>query len=189
MMIYPELFGIFFLIGLFSFGGGYAAMPWILSLVVEKKGWLTLGEYADLTSIAEMTPGPIGVNAATFVGQKMAGLPGALVCTLGCILPSLLIVLTLAYLYQKYRDLSLMKNILFRLRPAVVSLIASAGLTILLLAIFGTASFSEVPFTGIRPVELFLFLFSLLLLRKTKLSAIAVLLLSAVAGTLIYLFL
>ena len=188
-MIYLELFGIFFLIGLFSFGGGYAAMPWILSLVVEQKGWLTLSEYADLTSIAEMTPGPIGVNAATFVGQKMAGLPGALFCTLGCITPSLIIVLLLALLYQKYRDLSVMKNVLFRLRPAVVSLIASAGVTILLLALFNAASYKEISLTAVRPVELCLFLVSLLLLRKTKISPIAVLLLSAAAGTLLYLFL
>ena len=188
-MIYLELFGIFFLIGLFSFGGGYAAMPWILSLVVEQKGWLSLGEYADLTSIAEMTPGPIGVNAATFVGQKMASLPGALFCTLGCITPSLIIVLLLALLYQRYRDLSVMKNVLFRLRPAVVSLIASAGVTILLLALFNAASYKEISLTAVRPVELCLFLVSLLLLRKTKISPIAVLLLSAAAGTLLYLFL
>ena len=80
-MIFVQLFTTFFLIGLFSFGGGYAAMPWILSLVVEQRHWLTMAEYADLTAIAEMTPGPIGVNAATFVGTRMAGLPGAVICT------------------------------------------------------------------------------------------------------------
>ena len=72
-----ELFLVFFQIGLFSFGGGYAAMPLIQSLVVEQHGWLTIQEYADLTTIAEMTPGPIMVNAATFTGQKMAGFLGS----------------------------------------------------------------------------------------------------------------
>ena len=111
-MIYLELFLVYFQIGLFAFGGGYAAMPLIQNLVVEGKGWLTMAEFADLTTIAEMTPGPIAVNSATFVGQKMAGLPGAIVCTLGCILPSLFIVLTLAYFYTKYRNLETVKRVL-----------------------------------------------------------------------------
>ena len=96
MILLIELFLVYFQIGLFAFGGGYAAMPLIQNLVVEGKGWLTMAEYADLTTIAEMTPGPIIINSATFVGQKMAGLPGALICTLGAVTPSLIIVLTLA---------------------------------------------------------------------------------------------
>jgi hypothetical protein len=81
MILLIELFLVYFQIGLFAFGGGYAAMPLIQNLVVEGKGWLTMAEYADLTTIAEMTPGSIIINSATFVGQKMAGLPGALICT------------------------------------------------------------------------------------------------------------
>ena len=183
-MIFVQLFTTFFLIGLFSFGGGYAAMPWILSLVVEQRHWLTMAEYADLTAIAEMTPGPIGVNAATFVGTRMAGLPGAVICTLGCIMPSLIIVLFLAYLYGKYRDLSIMKNVLHRLRPVVVALVASAGLTIFRLALFGENG----GLADIRYVELGLFALALLVLRKTKISSILVLLGSAALGTVIYLF-
>ena len=171
-MIFVQLFTTFFLIGLFSFGGGYAAMPWILSLVVEQRHWLTMAEYADLTAIAEMTPGPIGVNAATFVGTRMAGLPGAVICTLGCIMPSLIIVLFLAYLYGKYRDLSIMKNVLHRLRPVVVALVASAGLTIVRLALFGENG----GLADIRYVELGLFALALLVLCKTKISSILVLL-------------
>ncbi|MDO4415700.1 MAG: chromate transporter [Erysipelotrichaceae bacterium] len=186
-MLYVELFLVYFQIGLFAFGGGYAAMPLIQNLVVEGKGWLSMAEYADLTTIAEMTPGPIAVNSATFVGQKMAGLPGAIVCTLGCILPSLIIVLTLAWFYTKYRELRTVKAVLAELRPAVVAMIAGAGLTILLLALFGTSSLSEI--SGIHPVETVLFVCSLFLLRKFKTNPILIILGTAVIGTAVYLIL
>ncbi len=184
-MIFLELFLVYFQIGLFAFGGGYAAMPLIQNLVVEGKGWLTMAEFADLTTIAEMTPGPIAVNSATFVGQKMAGLPGAIVCTLGCILPSLIIVLTLAYFYTKYRNLKLVKDVLGELRPAVVAMIAGAGLTILLLAFFGTSSLNEIG-KEIRWIEIGLFAVSLFLLRKYKTNPIMIIFGTAVIGTVLY---
>lgn len=184
-MIYLELFLVYFQIGLFAFGGGYAAMPLIQNLVVEGKGWLTMAEFADLTTIAEMTPGPIAVNSATFVGQKMAGLPGAIVCTFGCILPSLIIVLTLAYFYTKYRNLKMVKDVLGELRPAVVAMIAGAGLTILLLAFFGTSNLNEIG-REIRWIEIGLFAVSLFLLRKYKTNPIAIIFGTAVVGTVLY---
>jgi chromate transporter len=184
-MIFLELFLVYFQIGLFAFGGGYAAMPLIQNLVVEGKGWLTMAEFADLTTIAEMTPGPIAVNSATFVGQKMAGLPGAIVCTLGCILPSLIIVLTLAYFYTKYRNLKLVKDVLGELRPAVVAMIAGAGLTILLLAFFGTSSLNEIG-KEIRWIEIGLFAVSFFLLRKYKTNPIMIIFGTAVIGTVLY---
>lgn len=184
-MLYIELFIVYFQIGLFAFGGGYAAMPLIQNLVVEGRGWLTMAEYADLTTIAEMTPGPIAVNSATFVGQKMAGLPGALICTLGCILPSLIIVLALAYFYTKYRELKTVKAVLAELRPAVVAMIAGAGLTILLLALCGTSSLNEI--SSVRYIELFLFAGSLFLLRKYKTNPILIIFGTAIAGTCMYL--
>lgn len=183
-MLYFELFLVYFQIGLFAFGGGYAAMPLIQNLVVEGKGWLTMAEYADLTTIAEMTPGPIAVNSATFVGQKMAGLPGAIVCTLGCILPSLIIVLALAWFYTKYRELKTVKVVLAELRPAVVAMIAGAGLTILLLALFGTSTLSEI--SSVRWIELALFAGSLFLLRKFKTNPIMIIFGTAVIGTVLY---
>ena len=183
-MLYFELFLVYFQIGLFAFGGGYAAMPLIQNLVVEGKGWLTMAEYADLTTIAEMTPGPIAVNSATFVGQKMAGLPGAIVCTLGCILPSLIIVLALAWFYTKYRELKTVKAVLTELRPAVVAMIAGAGLTILLLALFGTSTLSEI--SSVRWIELALFAGSLFLLRKFKTNPIMIIFGTAVIGTVLY---
>lgn len=183
-MIYLELFLVYLQIGAFSFGGGYAAMPLIQSLCVDGKQWLTTSEFADLTTIAEMTPGPIAVNSATFIGQKMAGLPGAIVCTIACILPSLLIVLLLAYLYGRFSKLDIVKSVLGQLRPAVVAMIASAGITILLLTLTQGSTGSWVP---VHPVELVLFLLCLVLLRKKKCGPIQIVFLSAVLGTVAYL--
>ncbi len=185
-MIYLELFLVYLQIGAFAFGGGYAAMPLIQTLVVNGKHWLTMSEFADLTTIAEMTPGPIAVNSATFVGQKMTGFPGAVVCTLGCILPSLIIVLILAYVYEKFSNLEIVKTVLGQMRPAVVAMIASAGLTILLLAFFGTSTFSELSISSIHPIEVGLFLVCLILLRLKKIGPISVIFFSAIVGTLLY---
>ena len=135
-MLMLELFFSFFQIGLFSIGGGYAAMPLIQNQVVQLHSWLSMGEFADLVTIAEMTPGPIAINSATFVGNRVAGIPGALVATLGCVLPSSIIVIALAWFYFKYRNLTVVGGVLSGLRPAVVAMIASAGLSILLLNIF-----------------------------------------------------
>ena len=133
-------------VGLFSIGGGYAAMPMIQAKAVEHYHWLTMGEFTDLMTIAEMTPGPITVNSATFVGIRMAGIPGALVATMGCILPSLIIVSLLSWLYEKYRSMDAMQAVLACLRPAVVALIASAALTILRVVVFaGGVVSAEAP--------------------------------------------
>ena len=130
-MIYLQLFWSFLQVGLFSIGGGYAAMPLIQAQMVEKHGWITMNEFADLITIAEMTPGPIAVNSATFVGIRIAGIPGAIVATLGCILPSIVIVSLLFYVYFKYRELSVLESVLAALRATVVALILSAGLDLL----------------------------------------------------------
>ena len=126
-MIYLELFLAFFRIGLFSIGGGYAAMPLIQDQVVDLHPWLTMTEFADIITIAEMTPGPIAINAATFVGIRIAGLPGAVIATVGCVCPSCVIVLLLAYLYYRFRGSDMVQGVLAGLRPAVIAMIASAG--------------------------------------------------------------
>ena len=174
-----KLFLSFLQIGAFSFGGGYAAMPLIQSQVVDLHNWLTVGEFTDLVTIAEMTPGPIAVNAATFVGTRIAGLPGALIATAGCILPSCIFVTTLAFIYMRYRKLSLLQGILGSLRPAVVAMIANAGLTILISAFFvsGTACFvlSNIQFRYIA-----YFAAAMVLLRKVKMNPIKVMVLCGV---------
>jgi len=133
-MIYLQLFVSFFCVGLLSFGGGYAAMPLIQSQVITAHNWMTMSEFTDLVAISQMTPGPIITNAATFVGFRMAGLPGALIATAGSVLPSCIIVGILTMVYLKYRRLAAFQDALKRLRPAVVALIASAGVTILVSA-------------------------------------------------------
>ena len=133
-----KLFLCFFEIGLFSFGGGYAAVPLIQAMVVERYHWLSVSEFINLITIAEMTPGPIVINAATFVGMKIDGFTEAIFTTLGSVMPSFIIVLILSWLYKKYKGLSIVKSILKRIRPLVVAMILSAGFSILVMALFKT---------------------------------------------------
>ena len=177
------LFVSFLNIGVFSVGGGYAAIPLIQQQAVDLHHWLTLTEFTDLITIAEMTPGPIAVNSATFVGIRLAGLSGAIVATVGCILPSCLIVSMLAYLYFKYKTLRLMQDTLSCLRPAVVALIASAGLSILMLVLFGEeqAALGAVRWTGAS-----LFAAALFVLRKWKPNPIVVMLMCGGIGVLLH---
>ncbi len=143
-MIYLQLFLSFLQIGAFSFGGGYAAMPLIQEQIVEVHPWLSVGEFTDLITLSQMTPGPIAVNSATFVGIKLAGLPGAAAATLGCILPSCILVVLLAEIYLKYRNVQAFQSVLSALRPAVVAMIANAGITILISAFWGENGISSI---------------------------------------------
>lgn len=184
-MLLIKLFFAFIQVGLFSVGGGYAAIPLIQEQIVSIYGLMTLEEFSDLITVAEMTPGPISINSATFVGMRIAGIPGVLLCTLGCIIPSFFICLTLAHFYYKYRTVSGVQVVLGAMRPAVVALIASAGTSILMLGLF-QAELHQIVISDIRVVELGIFAAALFLLRKFKVSAIAVILGSGVIGTLIY---
>ena len=170
-MIYLQLFLSFIQVGLFSIGGGYAAMPLIQSQVVTRYGWLSMSEFTDLITIAEMTPGPIAVNSATFVGIRIAGIGGAIIATLGCILPSCFIVSLLAFIYYRYKQMSALQSVLASLRPAVVALIASAGLSILKMVAFGGAEFG---LENVDWVGLGLFAAAFIALRKFKRGPILV---------------
>ncbi len=184
-MIYLQLFWSFLLVGLFSFGGGYASLPLIQEQVIEIHAWLTPEEFMDILTISQMTPGPIAVNASTFVGTKIAGIPGALVATAGCITPSCILVLILATLYYKFKGLKIVQGIIKGLRPAVVALIASASLSILLTILFGKAA---IPFqiTDLNWIAAGLFAASLFLLRKFKMNPIYALLVTGIAGAILY---
>lgn len=172
-----DLFFSFMQVGLFSIGGGYAAMPLIQSQVVDRHAWLTMREFTDLVTIAEMTPGPIAINAATFVGNRVAGLGGALVATLGCVVPSLFIVSLLASIYARWRTLSLLQSVLGALRPAVVALIASAGLSILLEVLFGGGT--------LQWTSALLFAAAFLALRKFRRNPILVMGLCGLGGLIL----
>lgn len=178
-MIYLQLFLSFLQVGLFSIGGGYAAMPLIQNQVVESHAWLTMSEFTDLITIAEMTPGPIAINSATFVGTRIAGLGGAIVATFGCILPSCFIVSLLAYIYYKYKGVSAMQSVLAGLRPAVVALIAAAGLSILKLVLF---SGRNIGLQNVNWLGSCIFLAALFILRKWKPNPIFVIMFCGVAG-------
>ena len=184
-MIYLELFWSYIQIGLFSIGGGYAAMPLIQHQVVDLHPWLTMTQFADVIAIAEMTPGPIAINAATFVGIRTAGLPGAIVATLGCVFPSCVIVMLLAFIYYHFKGLSLVQGVLSGLRPAVVAMIASAGISLLILALYGQR---ELPASlgGMDWIAAGLFVASLIVLRRFKLSPICIMAGSGAIGALLY---
>ena len=184
-MIYLQLFWSFLQVGLFSVGGGYAAMPLIESQVVQGHGWLTMNEFTDLITIAEMTPGPIAINAATFVGTQVGGLAGSLVATLGCVLPSCVIVLLLALLYRKYRSMKLMQGILSGLRPGVVGLIGAAGASIFALALWNGTLFSF-SFSALEPVSIFLFAAALFALRKWNVNPIFAIFGAGAAGAVLF---
>lgn len=177
-MIYLQLFWSFFQIGLFSFGGGYAAMPLIQNQVVTTHQWLSLREFTDLVTISQMTPGPIAINSATFVGSKIAGVGGSLAATLGCVLPSCVIVTLLAYMYMKFRKLDVMQGILNTLRPAVVAMIATAGMAILITAFFGEEG--KVKISNLRVESVVIFGAALALLRWKKWNPILVMVLTGV---------
>ena len=175
-MIYLQLFLSFLQIGAFSFGGGYAAL--IQEQVVTLHGWLSMAEFTDLITISQMTPGPIAVNSATFVGIKIAGIPGALAATVGCILPSCIIVTVIARLYLKYRNMEMLQGILNSLRPAVVAMIASAGISILIGAFWGSKETIALGMTNWKLVMIFVI--SLVLLQKRKMNPIWVMVLAGV---------
>lgn len=184
-MIYLELFWSFFQIGLFSIGGGYAAMPLIQNQVVDLHEWLTMSQFADIMTIAEMTPGPIAINSATFVGIRIAGIPGAIISTLGCIFPSCIIVMTLGYIYYRYRGLSMVQGVLSGLRPAVIAMIASAGISLMILAFYGQR---ELPadLKNLDYIAAGIFAAGLLVLRKWKMNPIWVMAGAGVLGVLLY---
>lgn len=136
-----ELWFTFVKIGAFAFGGGYAVLPLITAYVVEAKGWLTVAGLTDLVSLSQITPGPIAINAATFIGTKVAGLPGAIVATLGNVTPQFILMMILGYfLFTSHRPLPFLERLLKGLKPAIVGLVAIAALQMLSSALFMSAA-------------------------------------------------
>ena len=174
------LFLCFLQIGAFSFGGGLAALPLIQQQIVTINHWMTMAEFTDLIAIAEMTPGPIAVNSATFVGIHLFGLKGAIVATIGCILPSIIFVAVLGYLYNKYKKHYLLEGVLSGLRPAVVAMILSAGISIFLIAILGT------ELNSFNIYAVIIFCVALFFMAKKKVNPILVLLVSGILGGAFY---
>ena len=130
-MIWLQLFATFFLIGLFTFGGGAAMLSLIQTQVVTRYAWLTEAQFTDIVAISQCTPGPIGVNCATYTGYEVAGLAGSAIATFALVLPSFIIFYGIIRLYNKYHGTALFGNVMAGLRPAVAGLIAAAALILM----------------------------------------------------------
>jgi chromate transporter len=135
MMLYLRLFWEFFKTGLFAVGGGMATLPFLYSMA-DKTGWFTAAQLADMIAVSESTPGPIGVNMATYVGFVTAGIPGSVIATLGLVTPSVIIILIIAQVLQKFRQNKTVDAAFYGLRPCSVGLIAAAGLLVVKIAMF-----------------------------------------------------
>lgn len=131
-MTVPELFATFFLIGLFNFGGGNAMISLIQTQVVNVHGWIEEGQFTDIVAISQMTPGPIGINCATYVGYEVSGVAGSLAATIAVVLPSFLIFFALVRLFDRFQTHPVFLNMMAALRPAVIGMIGAAGLILAL---------------------------------------------------------
>jgi len=136
-MIYLELLYSFCLIGTLAFGGGYAVLPLIQQQCVEKFHWLTMTEFSDLLTLSQITPGPIAINAATFVGIKVGGLPGSVIASFAFMLPPFIFVSLLYAAYRKFGQLNKVQDALSGLKPGVVGLIAVAGFGVIVETVWG----------------------------------------------------
>ena len=195
-MIYLRLFWEFFKTGLFAIGGGMATVPF-LQAISDKTGWYTAGDLADMIAVSESTPGPLGVNMATYVGYTVGsasngvggGIAGAIITTLGLITPSIVIILVIAYFLKKFRDSRLVNDTLYGLRPASVALISAAGVDIVLYALFRIGSVYEIASAVISWKSLVLFGLIFALTRYVpklkKLHPIWFIALSAVIGVVL----
>ncbi|MBR2466808.1 MAG: chromate transporter [Clostridia bacterium] len=188
-MIYIELFLTFLKIGTFSFGGGYGMISLIREQMLEK-AWLSEEELLNMIAVAESTPGPIAVNMATFVGSSQGGIAGALLATLGVVLPSFIIILLISVFIKNLLKLAPVSAFLGGVRPVVIALILSTSLTMLITAALGTASFSGRISFDVRAVFVFALIAVLVpickKLFKKRPSPAVVILASAVLGILVY---
>ncbi|WP_434798546.1 chromate transporter [Terrisporobacter vanillatitrophus] len=128
-MIYIQLFFEFFKTGLFAVGGGMATLPFLYD-IADKTGWFTSGQLADMIAVSESTPGPIGVNMATYVGFTTAGIWGAIIATIGLVTPSIIIILIISYFLKSFRENKYVDAVFYGLRPASTGLISAAGMTV-----------------------------------------------------------
>ena len=175
-MILLELFWTFFKIGAFTFGGGYAMLP-LIQAEVAAHGWMDAAELVNFVAVSESTPGPFAVNISTFVGTRLAGLPGALCATLGVALPSFIIILIVAKCFARFKRSALVQGCMSGLRPAVVGLIATA-----LLSVGKTVFFPDrIAFGAAFFVSLGVFLLSAALAFR-KLHPIWIICISAAIG-------
>ena len=189
MTLYLRLFWEFFKTGLFAVGGGMATLPFLYD-IADRTGWFTAAQLADFIAVSESTPGPIGVNMATYVGFTTGGVPGALIATLGLMTPSVIVILLVARVLQQFRQNRYVDAAFYGLRPCSVGLIAAAGLLVVKISLFDTELYrrSGVLLDLFRPKALLLAALLLVLtnlVKQTKkLHPIVFILASAVLGVI-----
>lgn len=187
-MIFWQLFYTFFTIGLFGFGGGYGMLSLIQNRVVEHFGWISIAEFTDIVAISQMTPGPIGINSATYVGYTAVtnagytqgfAVAGSLLASFSVMLPSFILMLLISIFFMRYSNHPSVQNVLRWLRPVVVGLLAAAVLTLLNKENFGMA----MPQSAI---SIALFAMSFICTYKLKWNPIAVIVIAGTMGGIIY---
>lgn len=183
-MTLVTLYLVFLQIGAFAFGGGYAVLPLISQYVVQDRGWLTTAGLTDLVSLSQMTPGPIAINAATFIGTKVAGLPGAIVATFGNVTPQFLLMMVLGYfLFTRHQEMPWLERILKGLKPAIVSLVGIATIDMIRVSLFiGEGG----QISALRIGGVVGFAIGFLLYRKKRFGVIGIVLVSAMTGVMLY---
>lgn len=182
-MIYIQLFYTFFKIGLFGFGGGYAMLSMIQGEVVTRYEWLSSQEFTDIVAISQMTPGPIGINAATYVGFTATGsIWGSVIATLAVVFPSFILMLTISKFFLKYQKHPIVESVFNGLRPAVVGLLASAALVLMNTENFGSPTKDTYSFV----ISIIIFLVAFIGTRKYKANPILMIIACGIAGLLLY---
>ena len=175
LMIYLQLFITYFKIGLFGFGGGYAMLSLIQNEVVSKHSWLTLQEFTDIIAISQMTPGPIGINSATYIGYTITNsVWGSVVATSAVCLPSFIIVLLIVHAYKKFRSNKYVDDVFKGIRPATAGLIAAAALLLM----------NRENFIDYKSIIIFVVAFGATMFLK--LHPVLMIILAAITGLIIY---
>jgi len=190
-MLLLQLFWTFFKIGLFGFGGGYAMLSMIQGEVVTRYHWLDAGQFTDIVAISQSTPGPIGINSATYVGYTSMvnagfsegwGVMGSTVATFAVVLPSFILMLLISKFLMKYKNHRYVEYVFSGLRPAVVGLLAAAALVLLTRENFSTPTECLWQFI----ISILLFLFAFISQRLYKLNPIMIVLISGIVGIILY---
>ena len=198
MMLYLQLFWEFFKTGLFAIGGGMATVPFLRE-ISAKTGWFTAADLADMIAVSESTPGPIGINMATYVGYTtvnnhhgpVAGILGSIIATVGLVTPSVIIILIIAKFLEKFRDNRYVNAAMYALRAASVALISAAGISIILISVFRITEIGQFR-QAVFDFRLF-FLAALILIltrwvpQTKKLHPVVFIVLSAVIGIVFHL--
>lgn len=190
-MLFLELFITFFQIGLFGFGGGYAMLSMIQGEVVTGHHWISSSEFTDIVAISQMTPGPIGINSATYVGYTAVvnagyshvwGIAGSITATFAVVLPSFILMIAISKFFLRYQKHPLVESVFKGLRPAVVGLLASAALLLMTAENFGSYQTDTYQWC----ISILIFLIAFIGTRKFKVNPILMIVLCGLAGWILY---